>query len=429
MYIHDRNFSDAPSEVDEPPIVVTPGRRVAYRPDRGLSGFGGFGQTPAELSAKHLWPKKFIWGAKTFSSSIQASFQRAVHAVSVDPAFSHLPDFRDVPIAIVGLDADGGRPVAGQREMEMYFTGSLAKVAPMYAAFQLRQAANDLAATLDATVNTPVKVFKKLSDTFDDSIAASVPIIRSAPGVKREHMIPKYKTVFDAEMVGGIWRLKFKAGASNFADHLRQMIVPSHNDSAKFCIRALGYSWINGLLQAAGFLRFGFPGSEGIWLAGDYDEKREWPVVVLPSVNDGPVKQVTTCFDMARLFALLHDKSLVRNTAHWATARTGNEEMLTLLGDAVSDGAPSVLTRVPHSFTVMQSKIGVGELKGGSCMNSTRDRCVYSEGAIVKHPSTGRKFAVVFQNLTYLRAHPSWWGDGLKRIVAVIQKTMDDYGH
>jgi hypothetical protein len=145
-------------------------------------------------------------------------------------------------------------------------------------------------------------------------------------------------------------------------------------------------------------------------------------------VNDELVKQATTCFDMARLFALLHDKSLVRNNLHYATGFSGNDEMLKLLELAVDDGdAPSLLKRVPHSFTVMQSKIGVGELKGGSCMDADRNRCVYSEAAILKHPSSTRRFVVVWQDLPFLRAHPSWWRDGLKRIVAVIQKTMDDY--
>jgi hypothetical protein len=329
----------------------------------------------------------------------------------------------------MALNAKGARPVAGQREMEMFFSGSLLKVAAMYAAFQLRVAVNDLAATFDAKVlKTSDNCFKKISEAFDNQIDASVPRISSAPGVTRAMRVPKYPTVFDAAIVGGIWRLKFKAGANNFAYHLHKMIVGSHNDSARFCIRTLGYNWINGVLQAAGFLRFGFPGSEGVWLAGDYDEKREWPVVVIPSVNDGLVKQATTCFDMARLLALLYDKSLVRNTAHWATALSGNDEMLNLLELAVDDpGAPSLLKRVPHSFTVTHSKIGVGELKDGSCRAADRDRCVYSEAAILLHPPSARRFVVVWQNLAYLRAHSSWWGDGLKRIVAVIQKTMDDY--
>ena len=418
-----------------------PAQRNAYYPDRVVGESGGgrtnsgyvwapeeLGQTPAALSSKFLWPGKFIWGAKTFSSNIQSSFQRAIHAVAKDATFSHLPDVRELPIAIMALDDSGARPIAGQREFEMFYSGSLLKVAAMYAAYQLRGAVNDLAPTLGATVNTTDKLFQAISNTFDKQIDESVPRIRLARDITLAMRIPKYPTIFHAAKIGGIWRLKFNDtdGPNSFANHLRKMIVGSHNPSAGFCIRALGYSWINGVLQAAGFLRFGFPGSEGIWLAGDYEQ---WNTVNIPSVNDEDVKQATTCFDMARLFALLHDKKLVRNNAHFATARSGNDEMLNLLKDAVDDpGARSLLKRVPHSFTVMQSKIGVGELKrGGSCQDANRDRCVYSEAAILQHPPTSRKFVVVWQNLTYLRAHPSQWSDGLKRIVAVIHKTMADY--
>jgi hypothetical protein len=327
----------------------------------------------------------------------------------------------------MALDDGGSRPVAGQREFEMFYSGSLLKVAAMYAAFQLRVAVNDLAATFDAAVvDTPIKLFRKISDTFDKQIDGSVPRIRSARGVTPAMRVPKYPTVFQAAKVGGTWRLKFNDTApNNFAIHLRKMIVGSDNESAGFCIRALGYSWINGLLQSAGFLNFGFPGSEGIWLAGDYAKQ---PTVEILSVNDDKVKQATTCFHIAWLFSLLHDKKLVKNTVNFATGLSGNDEMRRLLELAVDHpDAPSLLKRVPRSFTVMQSKIGVGELKRGSCRDADQDRCVYSEAAILQHPPSGRKFVVVWQNLTYLRAHPSWWRDGLKRIVAVIQKTMDDY--
>jgi len=328
----------------------------------------------------------------------------------------------------MALDPSGARPIAGQREFEMFYSGSLLKVAAMYAAYQLRVAVNELAPTLSATVNTTDKVFQTIRNTFNKQIDESVPRILLAGGITLTMRVPKYPTIFHAAKIGGVWRLKFNdaGGANSFASHLRRMIVGSHNESAGFCIRALGYSWINGVLQAAGFLRFDFPKSEGIWLAGDYEQQK---TVTIPSVNDEAVKQATTCFDMARLFALLHDKKLVKNFAHFATALSGNDEMLNLLKDAVDDpAAPSLLKRVPHSFVVRQSKIGVGELKaGGSCLDTNRDRCVYAEAAILQHPPTSRKFVVVWQNLTYFRAHPSWWRDGLNRIVAVIQKTMDDY--
>jgi hypothetical protein len=431
MYIYDRQFSGSHDQLEEQPVIVRPGQHYSYYPAPGINGLGGnspyvwanrgLGQSPTAM------PPKFRWGDKTFSTNIQSSFARAIHAVRNDIAFSHLPDVHTIPIAIMALDAAGSRPVAGQREFEMFYSGSLLKVAAMYAAFQLRVAVNDLARMLDpAVINTPTKLFQRISATFDKQIDGSVLRIRSAPGITLAMRVPKYPTVFHAAMVDGLWRLKFNdTGPNNFATHLHKMIVGSNNESAGFCIRALGYSWINGLLLSAGFLNFDFPGSEGIWLAGDYAKQ---PTVEILSVNDGKVKQATTCFHMAWLFALLHDKKLVKNIVNPATGLSGNDEMLRLLELAVDHpGAPSLLKRVPHSFTVMQSKIGVGELKGGSCRNADRDRCIYSEAAILRHPPTGRKFVIIWQNLTYLRAHPSWWGDGLKRIVAIIQKTMDDY--
>ena len=435
MYIYDPKLSGSRSRCGE--RLITSGTQSdPYYPDRAVSEFferagvnseharahEGLGQTPAALSSKFLWPKKFIWGARTFSTNIQSSFQRAIDAVSKDAAFRHLPDVRTIPIAIMALDDNGGRPLAGQREMEMFFSGSLLKVAAMYAAFQLRVAVNNLAATLDAKViNTKVKLWQKISDTFDKQIDGSVPRISSAYGVTPAMRVPKYPTVFEAEIVGGTWRLRFVAGADNFAGHLGKMIAGSYNESARFCIRALGYSWINGLMQAAGFLRFGFPGSEGIWLAADYAEENKWPVVVIPSVNDGKVKQATTCFDMARLFALLRDKKLVKNTF-------GNDQMLRLLELAVDHPhAKSLLKTVSHSFTVEQSKIGVGELKkapqggAGSCRIADHG-CVLSEGSILLHPPSGRRFVTVWQNVL-------WDAPliGVRRVAAVIQKTMDDY--
>jgi hypothetical protein len=446
MYIYDRQPSGPQSRSTGRLITLRTALRSPYYLDRPISGFLERGEHSSDLGADQAlgqapsaFPPKFLWGAKTFSTNLESSFQRAIIAARNNPAFSHLPDPRTVPIVIMALDPSGSRPVAGQREFEMFFSGSLLKVAAMYGAFHLRVAVADLAATLDpAVVDTPEKLFQKIRAAFDKQIDGSVPQIRSAPGVTLAMRLPKYPAVFEAARDGGIWRIKFNERGffdamgrlrldplNNFKIHLRKMIVGSDNDSAGFCIRALGYSWINGLLQSAGFLNFGFPGSEGIWLAGDYAKQ---PTVEISSVNDAKVKQATTCFHMAWLFSLLHDKKLVKNTVHFATGLSGNDEMLKLLELAVDHpDAPSLLKRVSHSFVVTQSKIGVGELKRGSCRDADRDRCVYSEAAILRHPPSGRKFVVVWQNLTYLRAHPSWWRDGLKRIVAIIQRTMDDY--
>jgi len=414
MYIYDRQLSDSQA--------------------RGHFGRGtfdggwvhGLGQVPSPLPPKFSFETlKFQDGS--FSTRLQSAFEGALHASLNTAAFSHLPDVRTVPIAIIGLDGGVPHPVAGQRLFEMFYSGSLLKTAEMYAAFQLRQTVNDLAVTLDATViDTPAKLFQTIRSTFNTQIEASVPLIQFAKGVSTEMRVPNYPAIFKVSKVAGTWKLEFDdTGPDRFARHLRDMIVGSHNESAGVCIRALGYSWINGLLQSAGFLNLGIKGSEGIWLAGDYENQ---PTVLLPSVNDNGVKQATTCIHMAWLFSLLHDKVLVRNTVNPATGLSGNDEMLRLLELAVVDALnPTLYKHVPHLFDVLQSKIGIGQLKQGSCSKENADRCVYSEAAILRHPPSGRKFVVVWQDLTHFRAHPSWWGDGMKRIVALIQKTMDDY--
>jgi hypothetical protein len=413
MYIYDRQLSDSQA--------------------RGNFGRGtldgawvhGLGEAPSPLPPKFsLETLKFEDGS--FSNRLQSAFEGALRASLNTAAFSHLPDVRTVPIAIIGLDGGVPHPVAGQRMFEMFYSGSLLKTAAMYAAFQLRQTVNDLAATLDATViDTPAKLFQKIKSTFNTQIETSVPLIQFAKGITTEMRVPKYPEIFKVAKVAGIWKLEFSdTGPKPFATHLHDMIVGSHNESAGVCIRALGYSWINGLLQSAGFLNLGIKGSEGIWLAGDYENQ---PTVLLPSVNDNGVKQATTCIHMAWLFSLLHDKVLVRNTVDPATGLSGNDEMLRLLRLAVDALNPTLYKNAPHSFDVLQSKIGIGQLKQGSCKRANSDRCVYSEAAILRHPRSGRKFVVVWQDLTHLRAHPTWWGDGLKRIVALIQKTMDDY--
>src|SRR5207248_9249342 len=105
------------------------------------------------------------------------------------------------------------------------------------------------------------------------------------------------------------------------------------------------------------------------------------------SENDKLVMQVTTCIDAAKMFVLLANEELVGN-AHDSTD-TANAEMLAMLKDGVhGHGAPSRLAEwavPPPAFTVLHSKIGLGELKGGSCI--TYHRCVASEANILQHPS------------------------------------------
>ena len=145
MYTYDRKLSGSQFRSKEQPITSWPAQRNSYYPDRVVSGVLGRGGINSEYVWAHeglaqgpsAFPSRFLWGAKTFSTNLESSFQRAIIAARNNVAFSHLPDPRTIPIAIMALDAGGSRPVAGQREFEMFYSGSLLKVAAMYAAFQL----------------------------------------------------------------------------------------------------------------------------------------------------------------------------------------------------------------------------------------------------------------------------------------------------
>ena len=380
------------------------------------------------------FPKRFISTDKSLEHSQAGLVPLTKRDHKLDDAFkraqSSVSAPTDIPLVIVALNDDKTRPFVSQGPIfNLYFTGSLLKVAALYAAYQLRDAVNDLGATMNAA--TEKDPFKKIKDTFNPQIENAVKRIT----IDKDKRVPQYQDIFSKHEAAGHWAFDFKTGpddyqlpdpadptkkekaATSFYQNMKKMIVGSHNLAASFCIRRLGYSWINGVLDAAGLSNSDAP--SGIWLAGDYSSV--WPVVTVRSVNDGDVKQASATIEMARLFVLLHDQKLVK------PSNSGNLEMLNILGQAVTDShAPSLLRRTTPPFSVLQSKIGVGDLKGGSCRESNMNRCTYSEAAILKH-SSGRHFVAVWQGLNYLAATPSSWSDGLGKIANVIQKTMDNY--
>ena len=391
------------------------------------------------LAVEHESPfRTGIPNALKADPKLSEAFKPSIPLLKVNPGFSHL---EDAAIVIVALTADptAPRPFVGHDEMRMFYSGSMLKVAAMYAAYQLRAALNDLGPSLSD--GSDGHIFKQVSDKLDPQIRAAVPRIRDTDRMKAGMLTPKYDQIFRITH-GPPTKFDFIDGpddsdedngnpASTFFANVKRMIIGSHNLSATAVIRALGYNTINGALQSAGL--FTPKTQKGIWLAGDYST--EWQVTTVWSDNDREVKQATTCIDMARLLVLINDNNLVLDDAH-SHQDNGNLDMQGLLKAAVrDDGAPTLLLRekkpdgTAPSFDVLQSKIGVGELKGGSCpgKHSPGDRCTYSEAAVVQHCSSHRKFVVVFQNLVLFDAHRTNWRTGLQNIVQVISDTLDAY--
>ena len=112
--------------------------------------------------------------------TINAAFDTALSATLEDPSSANMEDLHDLPIAIVALDSDGSRPLTGQHHIEMYYSGSMLKLAALCAAYQLRVVVNDLAATLDVDrVKMPAQVFAELRSAFNKEIEDAVPLINA----------------------------------------------------------------------------------------------------------------------------------------------------------------------------------------------------------------------------------------------------------
>src|SRR5437773_259170 len=266
--------SEASSDKLEQPVDESESTQVAMAYTEGGGGTGGGGESYKSAARKmspfpHKLPDPLNVGSG-FSNAIQIALNHSIvgygaatKGVIDDSRFSGLPDPRHIPITIVALDGSG--QTAGQNEFDMYYSGSLLKVAAMYAAYQLRIAVNDLAATLpvdpanDAVATT--NLFNTIRASFDDEIANKVALLPAS--IDRGLRVQKYETNFTATRPpGGRFTLEFTTGdhsadpeqvpSATFEPNLFDMIVWSHNAAAGFCIRNLGYSWINGLLESAG---------------------------------------------------------------------------------------------------------------------------------------------------------------------------------
>ena len=300
--------------------------------------------------------------------------------------------------AVNGSPGSLDLPHAGLRYGETHYSASVLKVAAMYAAFELLSSANRIApSSADAGA-----LFAGLHANFDDPIDAGAPTI-AASGLTRQERLPTYERVLKPRPLasGGMLCL-FQ---DTFLANLQRMIINSDNAAAAACIRALGFSWINGALKAGGF--FFPPSSSGVWLAGTF--AGGLTPVRIPSANDGPVAQATTTFDLANLVAHVLNGTLVNQVS--------SDQMLTMLGFSASEGPdPSWMDFTRRAgfpvrgFGVTATKVGIGPLKTG--------RSVASEATVVEHGDTGRRFVVVWQNS--FDDHASLFAMG-----QVIERTID----
>jgi hypothetical protein len=288
--------------------------------------------------------------------------------------------------------------------VDMLYVASLAKIYPMYAAFELRKRVEEQAKDMiklglsTATAGWEGQVFAALDKAWKAKLRAAFPSLPQA--------MPKFSEIFvlsdtgkasfaqnDPPLTNADLDFRpphptdghapispeFKTPPGKFGDWMRLMLRWSNNEAASNCIRALGYPYINGVLGAAGF--FDKTSRVGLWLSGDY-LRHDW------LKGDGAGQPLSprwarlqrrkmtnfagTALQVARLLTLLAQGRLVDQDSSTAMLRlmTG----VAGIGSYIRGG----LAGAPRAFTAISSKIGCGDEVPPPACGFTHD------GAIVR---------------------------------------------
>jgi peptidoglycan hydrolase-like protein with peptidoglycan-binding domain len=326
----------------------------------------------------------------TADSKLQAALAKAIAAVETRRRLS--PGSFPIPFAIAAVTASRPFGFAGHRETEMDYIASEAKVQVMFAAYALRDLARRFATARGITA--PADLFTQLARDVTPLLRSTVPRIVSATNITDRHRDPSYAAALIATVnPAGPVSVEF---TSAFRADLERMIVVSDNSAAGRCVRAVGYAYLNGVLQACGL--FDATNDTGLWEAADFHggdppfTATRWPSVRVPVVNDRDVGQAGTTRSMVELVSLIAAKLIIDPAAcdemlgHLHRAAVPPTQV-----DRVFAREPGIIRR----DAITHNKIGIGPLNAGP----NAGRSVFSEVSILDGPlAPGRRYVVAWQN-------------------------------
>jgi hypothetical protein len=272
----------------------------------------------------------------------------------------------DVPISLWPLTSNGMSTFyAGRFDDQMHFSGSLLKVAALFAAGQFHAEAKVFAAGYT--------VWSKFLTDFNAALKTEI-------NATAEHQILIYTPSTGMQLMPNTEVILKKAAfptitfADGFEASLARMIVQSSESDSAVCIRALGYAYINTALKLANLFKSPTP---GIWLGGTYGPDT---YVRIACENDHPDAQVTASRKMCELLAMIRLGQVPPNDATVNGKMQGwLNEPKTMAGHTSPwiEGNGRGNTVVPL-YTIVQDKIGVAGL------GTSQTPSVYSEGLIIK---------------------------------------------
>jgi Hemopexin/Putative peptidoglycan binding domain/Beta-lactamase enzyme family len=326
----------------------------------------------------------------TVDSKLQTALTSAITAVETRHRLT--PGSFPIPFAIAEVTAARPFAFAGHRENEMDYIASEAKVQVMFAAYALRDLARRFATARGITA--PADLFTQLARDVTPLLRSGVPRIAAATNITDRHRDPSYAAALIATVnATGPVSVEF---TSAFRADLERMIVVSDNSAAGRSVRAVGYAYLNGVLQACGL--FDATNDRGLWEAADFHggdppfTATRWPSVRVPVANDRDVGQAGTARSMVELVSLIAAKLIIDPTAcdemlghlHRAAVRPTQV-------DRVFAREPGILRR----DAITHNKIGIGPLNAGPDAGLS----VFSEVSILDGPvAPGRRYVVAWQN-------------------------------
>jgi hypothetical protein len=312
---------------------------------------------------------------------------------------------KEAAISIILIDTDGNNHYAEINGTKMHYSGSLVKVAALYAAFDLRATARKHAKDNNSLDQNAF--FTSLTSAIDTRIVIQR-LKDFGKGLK-----PDLTKIFKGFKDTGLNKVEFLDSFQTDLDNIGE------NVNAGRIIRALGYSYINLSMMRGNF--FSEATLKGVWLAGDYSQESILKSVRVPVENDivpGGSGQAITTKEMSRMFQLIHTKqglSHVTDVSEKAAGNKGMHDILITEGSFFFGANTTVNISVPPKFSNDCAKVGIGTLgpigTPGPSVISEGDVMKWSNNAEVTNFNTKYKrkltgdFALCWQNMYQPNAH------------------------
>jgi hypothetical protein len=333
-------------------------------------------------------------------------------------------------------------PFYAHNPVDMLYVASLAKIYPMYVAFELRKRVQEQAKDMiklglsTASAGWEQQVFTALEKAWKAKLKAAFPTLpQDTPHFADIFVLSSTGDVKFAENDPPLTNAdldfrppnpdpdrppispEFKTPPGKFRDWMRLMLRWSNNEAASNCIRALTYPYINGVLGAAGF--FDKKSRTGLWLSGDY-LNHDWLTADRAGQPLSPRwarlqrRKVTnfagTAFQVARLMTLLAQERLVDKESSRDMMRimTGVAGIGSYIRGALAGAAP------PRPFSGIASKIGCGDEVPPPACGFTHD-C-----AIVRVDRGGDPARTIRYVVVALGGHPNQAKADLRKMVVIF---------